>query len=45
MELQPWPATMPEILSAKLYFDQHGDQAAIPSNALLEVGDMDGAAM
>ena len=35
---------MPEILSAKLYIDQHGDQAAIHSDALVEVSDMDSAA-
>ena len=35
---------MPEILSAKLYIDQHGDQAAIHSDVLVEVSDMDSAA-
>lgn len=34
--------------AAKLYIDQHGDQAALQaamqSDALLEAGDMDGAA-
>lgn len=34
--------------SAKLYIDQHGDQAALQAamqaDALLEAGDMDGAA-
>ena len=35
--------------AAKLYIDQHGDQAALQtamqSDALLEAGDMDGAAV
>lgn len=35
---------MLEILSAKLYIGQHGDQAAIHSDVLVEVSDMDSAA-
>lgn len=35
---------MLEILSAKLYIGQHGDQAALHSYALVEVSDMDSAA-
>ncbi|MCZ6511992.1 MAG: hypothetical protein O7G13_13835 [Alphaproteobacteria bacterium] len=35
---------MLEILSAKLYIGQHGDQAAIRSDAIVEVFDMDSAA-
>ena len=30
--------------AAKLYVDQHGDQAATQADALLAAGDMDGAA-
>ena len=35
---------MLEILSAKLYIGQHGNQAAIHSDVLVEVSDMDSAA-